>query len=249
MDATIKNSYPNLLPVKLINGSGFLIKSDSYKWIKLTPNRSHFSLKVKIRARIDTSGNLYGRVSAENFGYLAQKIRNQMNSSLSSYDIIHEDLFGRYNNPSFSHIKFQNIHDFTKPVMVSADFKIPQYAISFRSGLELEPLVVGYMMKNPLGNNNRNLPVTLQAPEHIEVDFQMKLPPHYNLKELKNEVSDQIPGASLIFKYDSDRSILKYHFQVSVNRKNFGQDLFPQLINLYQKWVEISKTRIFINNK
>ncbi|HKJ33745.1 MAG TPA: DUF3857 domain-containing protein [Balneolales bacterium] len=249
MDATIKNSYPNLLPVKLINGSGFLITSDSYKWIKLKPNRSYFSMKITIHARIDTSGTISGRVVAKNYGYLAQKIRNQLNSSLSNFDIIHEDLFGRYNNPVFSNVKFENIKKLSQPVVVSADFKIPQYAISFQSGLEMEPLVVGYKMKNPLGNNNRNLPVTLQAPEHMEVNFTMRLPRNYRLKQLQNGVSDQIPGASLSFKYNSDARNLRYQFQVSVNRKNFGQDLFPQLINLYEKWVQISQTKLFINNK
>lgn len=249
MDATIKNSYPNLLPVKMINGSGFLIKPDSFKWIKLKPGRSHFSMKVTIKARIDTTGNIYGNIHSENYGYLAQKIRNQLNSSLSKFDIVHEDLFGRYNNPDFSHIRFSNIHEFSKPVTISSNFKIPQYAISFQSGLELEPLLVGYMMKNPFGSNNRNLPVTLQAPEHIKVNFEMKLPPNYVLKQLKNDIQDQIPGANLSFNYNSDRHLLKYHFQVNVNRKNFGQDLFPQLINMYQKWIEISTTKIFIKKE
>ncbi|HKJ46066.1 MAG TPA: DUF3857 and transglutaminase domain-containing protein [Balneolales bacterium] len=247
MDATIKNSYPNMLPVKMINGSGFLIKKDSYKWIKLNPDKSHFSMKVKINAQMDTSGTLSGKMTSENYGYLAQKIRNQYNSSLNSFDIVHEDLFGRYNNPDFSHILFNNLNKLDKPVILSANFRIPNYAISYQSGLELEPLVIGYMMKNPLGDNNRNLPVTLQAPEHIEVDFQMELPKGYDLKQVQNDVSTAIPGARLAFKYDSGKHILKYHFIVSVNRKNFGQDLFPQLINLYEKWVDISKTKIFID--
>lgn len=247
MDASKPHSVPNLLPVTDINGSGFLLKADNYRWVTIDPTRSVFHMDVNLTCRLSAEGSLTGHVEASHEGYLAQQLRSKKESPVSNYDIVRSDLFGRYATPEIDSIKFRNLNDYDKPVIINADFKLKDYATSYQSGLELAPLVVGYLLKNPFGNNERSLPITLQAPEELTVHFHMKLPEGFNMKHIQNNVRMNIPGAYLSFQTHAGKKELSYDFSVGVNRKKFGTDLFPQLIDMYQKWVELSHTQIFIN--
>ncbi len=247
MDATQKYSIPNLLPAKLINGSGLLLKKKSYQWVTISPDKSVYAMEVTVDGKLDNQGNLSGTLESVQHGYLAQKIRDQMHTDLGERDIIHQDLLGRYTQPTIKNISIENVHEYEKPIHIKADFVIPQYANSFQSGLEFSPLIVGYQMKNPLGDDNRSLPVTLQAKEMLKAHFQIKMPDGYRLKHRSDRMELKIPGARLSFHYNSISNILSYDFNVEVLRKNFGQDLFPQLISMYQKWVELSRTNLFIS--
>lgn len=247
MDASTPHSVPNLLPVPDINGSGFLLTMKNYRWVTISPSRSVFNMKINLTCRLTADGTLSGHVQASHEGYLAQQLRNEKDKPKSYFDIVQQDLFGRYMKPEIDSIQIKNLNDYSKPVLINAHFKINNYAVSYQSGLELAPLVVGYLQKNPFGSNQRSLPITLQAPEELTVHFRMKLPEGYGMKHEQNNVSINIPGAYLLFKTSVRNRELTYDFSVGVNRKKFGTDLFPQLINMYQKWVELSHTQIFVN--
>lgn len=248
MDATHRHSVPGLLPLGTIGGRGLVVEPHSYKWVGINPQTSRFEMDAKLKASLDTDGDLEGQVTAKHYGYLAQKIRDQLQTDLKPSEIVHQDLFGHYTGVTFSSIHFDSVKAYGKPVVVTAHFKIPNYAISYQSGLEYSPLIIGYKMENPFGGS-RQLPVTLSAPEKLNVSYNVQIPRSYTLKRSNRNTNMNIPGARLGFDYKVNSRNLDYNLHVAVLRTDFGQDLFPQLINLYDKWVELSRTRLFIRKK
>jgi len=248
MDATHRHSIPGLLPLGTIGGRGLVIEPHSYQWVKINPQESRFEMDVNLSASLDTAGDLEGHVTARHYGYLAQKIRDQLQTDLKPSEIVHQDLFGHYTGATFDTIHFDSVKAYGKPVVITANFKIPNYAVSYQSGLEYSPLIVGYKMENPFGGS-RQLPVTLSAPERLNVSYKVQVPRGYSLKRSNRNTNVNIPGARLGFDYRVDSRNLDYNLHVAVLRTDYGQDLFPQLINLYDKWVELSRTRLFIRKR
>ncbi len=248
MDATQKHSIPGLLPLGTIGGKGLVVEPRSYQWVSLNPDPSRFEMDVKLNADLDEQGDLEGHLAVSHYGYLARKIRDQLTTDLKPSEIVRQDLLGRYIGVTIDSVQVKGNNAYGDPVILSAHFKIPGYAISYQKGLEFSPLVVGYRMHNPFGGG-RHLPVTLSAPEKLNASFHIRIPRGYSLKHSNKNAHIEIPGANLGFNYRIGSRSLDYTLHVAVLRTDFGQDLFPQLINLYDQWVELSRTRLFIRKK
>lgn len=242
LDAAFPHSQPDLIPVETYNETGLLLKEDSFEWIDINPEKSIFDIAVTIKGSLTAGGNLSGTVTAEYTGYPAQIIRTNRAQGEHESSILRETLFDGFSKITFSNTELQNIDDFDKPVEVRSDFTVEDYAISFTDGLRFNPMIVGQLMNNPFDENNRELPVTLDAPEKLEVRYDITLPSGFSVNRGSNNRSISLPGANFNESYNMNSQRMQYSYQINIGRKNFSTNLFPQLYNLYERWVELSNT-------
>lgn len=240
MDGSYAHSYPNLLPVETYNETGLLLKKESYDWIELQPAHSIFSISTDVKAKLDPQGDLSGSVTTKHFGYPARLIREKAANGADYDTILREAMFDGYTDVSLTNVVIRNLHQFGDTVTISADVSIKGYATSYRDGLDYRPLVVGSLMSNPFGDEKRNLPVTLDAPEKLDLLYEITLPDGYSLGEGTQNRSIQLSGAELTESYQSKGESVKYGYQIDISRKQFEPELYPQLLDLYERWVELS---------
>ena len=246
MDASFPYSRPNLIPVKSYNETGLVLKKEDYNWVNISPDNSMFSIKVDIKARLDAEGNLTGSMHTSNQGYPAQIIRKKLGDKVPEGQIIEEALFDGYTNIQLDSVEISNFKKFSEPVEARARFKVDKYATSYKSGLEFNPMIVGYLMNNPFQKDQRDLPVTLDAPEHLDVRYELSFPRGFHIERSSEDNTMQIPGARLKEMYRVENNKIIYHYNIDIARKNFSPELYPQLLNIYQRWVDLSKSRWFI---
>lgn len=242
LDAAFPHSQPDLIPVETYNETGLLLKEDSFEWIDINPEKSIFDIAVTINGRLTAGGDLTGTMTAEYTGYPAQVIRNNSAQGEHESSILRETLFDGLSKISFSNTKLDNLNDYDKPVEIRSDFTIEDYAISFTDGLRYSPMIVGQLLNNPFDETNRELPVTLDAPEKLDVRYDITLPPGFSLNHGSNNRSISLPGANFNESYNMSSRRMQYSYQINIGRKNFSTNLFPQLYNLYERWVELSNT-------
>lgn len=130
---------------------------------------------------------------------------------------------------------------------MSADFTIPDYAVEFTGGLQFRPMIVGYLMSNPFDDRRRKLPITLNAPEKLMLSYSIKLPENYTLTGNRQNKTIKLPGAVFKERYDISEQSVQYEFTINITKRKFRTELYPQLLNLYQRWVQLSRTRWFID--
>lgn len=249
MDASFPYSTPNLIPVDTYNENGFLLRDSTYDWIDISPKRSEFNIRVEVKAAVDSSGNLAGSMQAEVSGYPAEIIRKRIARQEAADDVVRDALFDGYSGVALEDVSFKRLGKPDQPVTLQARFDIDNYAVSYQSGLEFNPMIVGYLNRNPFQKEKRKVPVTLDAPEKLEITYQIDFPKGYRIEKAAENHQKQIPGAMLNEQYAVSGRTIRYHYDIRITHKKFEPELYPQLLDLYQRWVDLSNARWFIKKQ
>jgi len=248
MDASFAHSQPGLIRVDAFNGRGLVMGQDSFEWIDLKPEKSNFDIQVAIDAQLQSNGTLVGKVNAQQGGYPAQFIRQQRADGNSDADILKRVLFDGYPQMSVDSVQISNIDSYNEPIAIAAQFEIENYATSFTDGLKFRPMIVGYQRENPFKDKSRQHPITLDAPEHLDLLYEIDLPSGFRAPENRQNKILRFPGAEFRETYDTSSGALKYEYQIDISQKNFSTDFFSQLYKLYERWVQLSNTAWLIEN-
>ena len=246
MDASFAHSQPNLIPITTYNENGLMLKEKSYEWKEISPAKSKFDIDITVDAALDSQGNLSGTISSESSGYPAQVIRQKFSNGDRANSIIRQAIFDGYSEAELRSPELNDLQDYKTPVSMNTAFSLPNYATSFSDGLEFRPMVVGFLMSNPFNEGDRDLPVTLDAPEKLDLVYNIELPDGFTFDEGAENRSIQLPGASFTESYDTDGKTLRYEFHIDISKKQFEPEMYPQLLDLYERWVTLSNGKWLI---
>lgn len=249
MDASFAHSQPNLIPITTYNENGLMLKEDSYEWTEIKPAKSKFDISITINGELDREGNLSGSISSKSLGYPAQVIRQKYSNGERANSIISEAVFDGYSSGKLDSPELGNVGSYEQPIIMNTKFLLEDYATSFSNGLEFRPMVVGFLMSNPFNNGSRDLPVTLDAPEKLDLVYNIKIPDGFTFDEGAENRSVQLPGASFTESYDTDGKTLRYEFYIDISKKRFEPEMYPQLLDLYERWVTLSNGKWLIRRE
>ncbi|PAU93423.1 hypothetical protein CK503_11865 [Aliifodinibius salipaludis] len=241
MDAGFSYSQPGLIPVDTYGSRGLVLGEDEYEWIDINPDKSLFDIQIQIDGQLDRNGTLRGTVEAVQQGYPAQIIRQQKADGNSDSEIFRQTLFDGYPQMSAKDVVVKNAEKYGEPIEFTGEFEIENYATSFTDGLKFSPMVVGYRNENPFSGPDRNLPITLDAPEKLDLSYSIKLPQGYRVAVNAGRTI-RFSGAEFIERYDNTTGQLDYRYQINIDQRNFSADYFPSLYKLYNRWVELSNS-------
>lgn len=247
LDASFPHSQPNLIPVNTYNETALMLKPASYEWVDVEPEKSAFSIQVEMQARLQRDGTLSGSVVSRNIGYPSQLIRQQRSEGQMPAQIIKQAVFDGYSDVQLTAPRIQDMYSFDQPVQLKTDFTLPGYATSFSNGLEFRPMVVGYLMSNPFSQAERDLPVTLDAPEKLDLSYRITLPEGYTVEESPPNRTVELPGAMFREQYTVNGQTIAYEFHIDISRKQFSPEVYPRLLNLYERWVNLSNSSWLIS--
>ncbi len=241
MDAGFPYSQPGLIPVDTYGSRGLVLREEGYEWIDINPDKSLFDIQVQIDGQLERDGTLRGTIEAVQQGYPAQIIRQQKADGSSDSEILRQTLFDGYPQMRATDVIVNNAEKYGQPIAITADFKIENYATDFTDGLKFSPLVVGYRNENPFSGPDRNLPITLDAPEKLNLSYSIALPQGYSVAVTGGRTI-RFSGAEFVERYDNTTGQLNYRYQINIDQRNFSADYFPSLYKLYNRWVELSNS-------
>ncbi|MDZ7720924.1 MAG: hypothetical protein U5K72_19045 [Balneolaceae bacterium] len=246
MDASYPVSLPNLIPIESYNSQGMVLTNDSYRWVDISPEQSVFDLDIDIRASLSMDGTLNGRLTAQTRGYPSQNIREELQSGSLPAEIIKQIFFEVYSEAEMSNSNLKINEQNRNMVDVMTDFEIPEYAASFREGIEFRPMVVGYLFRNPFESTERRVPITLDAPEKLSIHYTVDLPDGFEVDAMGETRATSLQGAALREEYISEGNRVEYSFDIDISRKEFPADVYSQLRRIYERWVFLSNETWFI---
>lgn len=241
MDASFPESQPGLIDTEAYTDSGMVYQKNDYEWIALDPAKSFYSISVEVDGRLSSRGDLSGSVYAEHEGYSAQVVREKMAEGEGASQAVEEILFDGQSGLQLENAVVEQTENYRQPVILRADFTLEEYAISYQDGLDFRPMIVGDLSSNPFEETDRKLPVTLNAPERLKLDYQIEVPPDYSQDEQDQGNVLELPGARLEENYRSGGTLLSYNFDIDIRCKHFEVQDYPRLRELYERWVEISR--------
>ncbi len=249
MDASFRFSKPGLIPVESYNEQGFILKENSYSWIDISPDKSKFDLNIFVDAELSEEGHLSGTLNAATSGYPAQQILSDLNTGKTESEVAAETFLDVYPEAEIEAIEIRTEEYSERGITVSLDFEIENYATSFSDGLEIRPMIVGYLFNNPFESSQRRVPITLDAPEKLLINYKLDIPDGYGIEEAGEARQTQMQGAELNEQYAVSGSTIRYSFEIDISRKDFPADVYSQLRRMYERWVELSNSTWFIEKR
>ena len=249
MDASFSHSLPGLIPVESYSEQGMILKENDYEWVEINPDKSVFGLNVRLEADLSENGALTGVLSGKVSGYPARILRRDMALGRPLNDILKQLFFDSYPDAELSDAMIlidsedQNVTD------IRTDFEITEYAVTFTEGIEYRPMVIGYLFSNPFERAERRVPITLDAPELLSIDYLITLPEGYRFEVTGETRSTSLAGAELFEEYLLVDNKIEYHFDIEITRKQFPVDVYAQLRQIYDRWVTLSNNAWFIEKE
>lgn len=249
MDASFRFSEPGLIPIESFNEQGFLLKENSYEWIDIKPEKSVFDLSIFLDLQLSEEGDLSGTLTANTKGYPTQQILSELHAGRTENEVAAAMFLEMYSEAEIAHSNIKIREGLSRDAAVEISFRIENYAVSFSDGIEFRPMVVGYLFRNPFESTQRRVPITLDAPEKLMINYQLTLPDGYGIDDTGETMQTRLSGAELNEHYAIMDDNLRYSFEIDITRKEFPAEMYSQLRRIYERWVELSSSTWFIERQ
>jgi len=249
LDGSFSFSHPNLIRTDSFHDQGLLLKRDSFEWRMVEPEGSRFDLEIRLEGELSENGDLFGEIEIVGDGYPAHEMWQMLGRQSTADELFRELFFDSYESIQFTRATVEQLEEAGYPLRLEGQFRIPGYALSFQNGLQFHPMIVGYMEKNPLPDEERNVPILLDAPEHLLLEYRLRLPEGFRLREQNQGGRTGLDGAELAEEYHVSGRELIYRFRVDIDRRAFQPAEYEALRKLYERWVLLSNHEWFISRE
>nr|WP_255481266.1 DUF3857 domain-containing protein [Pontibacter sp. Tf4] len=234
LDATEKELTPGMLPVRCLNGEGYLVDGENSKWITVEPEAS-FSEYFVGNLTIDTEGVIAGTGEELLDGYMAKDARQVIKEEgIEKYAANYNKGSGslKTNNAIVSNL--DSLH-----LPLSVNYKITSTNSSKINMLYLNPVMGRGATENPFKLPVRTYPVDFAAPIKETVVCNFKIPAGWKVEEVPQNINLVLPGRSATYSYMVQQTgdILMVVSKLNVNKTVFTPEEYPQLRELYNQVV------------
>nr|WP_304608415.1 DUF3858 domain-containing protein [Pontibacter anaerobius] len=233
LDATEPQLLPGMLPIRCLNGEGYLVEGAESKWISLSTGASYSNYHIK-NLTVDNSGKVSGTGEELLDGY----------SALSTRQAIKEEGADKYaaaysgaGSSKVTEAIISNIDSLDKPLAIA--YKITADNAGSANTIYLNPIMGSGVSKNPFQNPVRIYPVDFAAPIKETIVCNVKVPTGWKVEEVPQNISLTLPSHSATYTYMVQQigNMLMIISKLNVNKTLFSPEEYPQLRELYHQAV------------
>jgi len=246
LDATDAHTAFNILPMRVLNWTGRLIKPDgSSKEIQLapqTPSRQIFNMMAKIGSDAKVSGKL----KVVKTDYEAQAF-HEKDAGLNKEQYI-EKLENRYNQISISDFSSDNTADVSKPVSETFNFVAQNDSEIIGDKIFINPLLFFTMNTNPFVLEERQFPVYYGYPFQMRYNINLEIPEGYVVESLPKSVKIVTGEDVGSFTFNINNADNKIQITVSkeINKAIVSGAFYEDLKEFYKKMIEKQAEKIIL---
>jgi Domain of Unknown Function with PDB structure (DUF3857)/Transglutaminase-like superfamily len=213
LDATSKSTAVNVVPIRVLNWFGRIIKKDgSSEMLDLMPQDISKDAVIMI-ATIQADGKLSGQIREQYFDYNAYLFRSN-NGDLTE-DAYLEELEGNFKGLEVSEYKVDNKSENNKPVIETYKFEYSGAVDVIGDKIYFSPLFFLSMKENPFKQDKREYPIDFVFPNQDKYAITITIPDGYVVEYLPESISMPFGDNQMLFKLltsNTDKQI-----QISLN--------------------------------
>ena len=237
LDATNKNSQPDILPLRSINWIGRLIRKDGTSLeIPLQSGKPSIET-INVMATISGTGKVEGKLREQYFDYCAFFFReNNLNLSQDSYL---EKLEKKYDGLEIAEYKIENNHELKMPILESYSFSHDNVVEIIGDKMYFSPMLFLASDTNPFKAEKREFPIDFIYPYADKCTITVNIPDGYVVEFIPSPISLLMENDLGSFKFNIATSGKQIQLSVidDVNRAvvepqyyNTLKDFFRQMI-------------------
>lgn len=246
LDSTNPLAPSDLLPLRALNGLGWLIGDDAEKWISLNSSSKYVQL-VRMEGALDEFGRLEGKLSASTDGYGALAIRSMLNEG-GERDKVGNELLEELDGMEISGVQIENEGDLEKPLSMSAELALDGFAQQAGDFLYVNPHALSRINENPLRLEERAFPVDLGYAYDWVYSIQLQLPEGYEVQESLKDTRMVLPDKGGMFQRSTqiseDKLVMQTRFTLS--KSKYSPNMYKNLRELYDRVVAAEAEQIVL---
>ncbi|MFC4632678.1 transglutaminase domain-containing protein [Dokdonia ponticola] len=246
MDASDKNLTPGLLPERIMNWEGRLLKDDGSSMAISLFSKEYSENTSMMIVNIDRQGLLTGKCRRKYTNNEGLYMRN----TLRGRDVDYQEgiLRGMLDLDEVYDITF-DLDELSKPVTISFSFETTDFVEVIDDKMYLSPHLFLIIPENPFKASERKLPIDFRYPRTFEGAITYTIPEGYSVERipepLELQLSNGLGSYTLAFRQVNAQSI-----QVSKSfRSNstlVAADAYNEIKNFYQQIVTKEKEKVVL---
>ncbi|MFC0780483.1 DUF3857 domain-containing protein [Flavobacterium sp. HJSW_4] len=206
LDASEKFSIPNILPLRVLNWSGRLIRKDgTSEEINLMPEKTSFD-NVFLTYSIEADGKVTGKTRRQSADYNGMITRNKI-SNLKEEEYL-EKLENNNNKIEISDYSKTNEQDILLPIIETYSFTGNNLCEIIGDKIYVNPMLFFTNDKNPFKQEVREYPIDFSYPFTNKYNITINIPDGFAVETL--------PAASAVTMEDN-LGIFKFNIAVNEN--------------------------------
>jgi hypothetical protein len=245
LDATSKNAQPNIMPVRVLNWEGRLIKKNGdTAAIDLMPKLASKEV-VNIFAQIDAKGNVAGKVRGQYYDYNAFVFREEYALGQNEYI---EEIEKEHTGIIINEYNVQNDKDFNKPVLEEYSFKHDGLSDGVKGKIYISPMLFFANTQSPFTQEKREYPVDFVFPKQYKYNITINLPEGYKAETIPVPTSINMQDNLGSFKYivAQNGNSIQLSASLDLNYATVSETYYLTLKDFFQKMVDKQKEQIVL---
>jgi hypothetical protein len=246
LDASNKYSMPNILPSRVLNWEGRIVRKDkSSSTISLYPNQ-HSKNTITMMANLDVNGNIEGNYRAVKTNHDAMYYRE----SYLEADKVQflEKLENKYKGMEISDYEVKNDYNLSEPITESYKFSLQSQADVIGDKLYFSPMFFLKTTENPFKLEKREFPVDFGYPSEVGYRILVNLPEGYKIETIPAPEVVIMPDNLAEFKFNvsgNDKSI-QVVVTSKINEAIISPLYYDTLKEYFNKFIEKEKEQIIL---
>jgi hypothetical protein len=247
LDATDPRLPAGMLPVRSLNGEGYLVKSKAARWVALKPSglyQKYYNGNLVVNAH----GQIKGEAKEVSSGYRALYIRKEINEE--GEEKYTEKLNKEIGTFKVSGPSFKNISDLSNSLELA-------YKIESAGGSQpvdviyLNPMMGQGEKENPFKMEQRAYPVDFAVPISETFMCRFTIPENYEMEESPQSVKMKLPnnGGSFTYIVGREGNVVEVMSKIDITKPIYYAEEYPYLKELYAQIVAKHAEKIVLKRK
>ncbi len=247
MDATERLLPGNMLPERCLNGNGFVVAKEGFKWVKLqSPVKSRIFTNAEVT--LQSSGEMACNLQVQRAGYDALASRKRYHSKDESEYV--KDFVGQ-RSWEVTKNEIQNVKDISLPVKEQYELQINEHVTATQDALYLNPFLLLRQEENPFKLENRAYPVDYGSAFERTYMSKITIPDGYVIDELPPSKILMLPANAGKYTYSMVQSgkVITLTSILQINQSIFPQNEYGGLREFYNQVVAKQAEQIVMKKK
>jgi hypothetical protein len=247
LDATDKFLPMGMIPEECLNGKGFAVSKEGFKWISLQPatkTRTIFSTDLNLAE----SGELKGSLKIDKTGYNSVEARK---SYLVKGEKAYLNTFNEGRSWTLSKSEFLNANELHQPFKEIHEVIISEHITEAGNTIYLSPFILAKVEENPFKQEKRNYPIDFGHPFDQMYLAKITIPDGYTIDELPKIKVFSLTENAAKYSYNIAQigNTLNITSSLNVNRSLFSQNEYSNLREFYNQMVAKQAEQIVLKKK
>ena len=246
LDATDKYSIPNILPLRVLNWSGRLIRKDgSSEEINLMPEKTSAD-NVFMNYSIDNTGKITGKTRRQCMDYNAMITRSNI-ESLKEEEYL-EKLENQNNKIEISEYSKTNEKDVLLPIIETYSFTGNNLCELIGDKIYVSPMLFFTNDKNPFKQEVREYPVDFSYPFADKYNITIKIPEGFAVETLPTPAAVTMEENLGAFKFNiaANGDTLQLSILHQINEAIVSAEKYDMLKEYYKTMIAKETEKIVL---